>query len=111
MFKIQHFEGSLFGAWDTFARFLSMWERQGTVLFYTYLGAYTAGMPRKVVWIENQNRQGFGCSACDWVFKPAGALVGESLDEMKQKYEAQRDKEFAVHVCVKHPKAARPRTE
>jgi len=75
------------------------------------LRAYTAGMPRKVVWIENQNRQGFGCSACDWVFKPAGALVGESLDEMKQKYEAQRDKEFAVHVCVKHPKAARPRTE
>jgi len=45
------------------------------------------------------------------MFKPSGALVLESLDEMKQKYEAQRDKEFAAHVCVKHPRAARPKTE
>ena len=69
---------------------------------------YIAAMPRKLVWIEKQNFQGFGCSACAWVFKPAGALVGESLDEMKQKYEARRDKEFAVHVCVKHPRSTRP---
>jgi len=26
--------------------------------------------------------------------------MGASLDEMKRKYEAQRDKEFAAHVCV-----------
>jgi hypothetical protein len=26
-------------------------------------------------------------------------------------YEAQRDKEFAVHVCVKHPRTMRPKTE
>ena len=32
-------------------------------------------------------------------------------DDMKQKYEGQRDKEFAAHVCVKHPRATRPRTE
>jgi hypothetical protein len=68
-------------------------------------------MPRKLVWIENQNFQGFSCSECDWKFKPSGALVGESLDEMKQKYEVQRDKEFAAHVCVKRPRAARPKAE
>jgi hypothetical protein len=61
-------------------------------------------MPRKLVWIENQNLQGFGCSECNWVFQTSGALLVESLDEMKQKYEAQRDKEFAAHVCVKHAK-------
>jgi hypothetical protein len=64
-------------------------------------------MPREQVWIENQSFQGFGCSECNWVFKPSGALVGESLDEMKQKYQAQRDKEFAAHVCAKAPKSPR----
>ena len=68
-------------------------------------------MPRMLVWIEKQNFQGFGCSECHWVFNPSGALVGESLDEMKQKYEAQRDKEFAAHVCAKHPRAASPKTK
>jgi hypothetical protein len=67
-------------------------------------------MPRQRVWIENQNFQGFGCSECNWVFKPSGPLVGESLNEMKQKYEAQRDKEFAAHVCAKHPRAS-PKTK
>jgi hypothetical protein len=68
-------------------------------------------MPRTLVWIQNQNFQGFACSECDWVFDPSGALVGESLDEMKRKYEAQRDKEFAAHVCAKHPRAMSPKTE
>jgi hypothetical protein len=68
-------------------------------------------MPRKLVWIESQNIQGFGCPECNCVFKLSGALVGESLDEMMQKYEAQRDKEFAAHVCVKHPRATGPKTE
>jgi hypothetical protein len=67
-------------------------------------------MPRKLVWIENKKLQGFGCSECNWVFKPSGALVGESLYEMKQKYEAQRDKEFAAHDCVKHPRGTSPKT-
>jgi hypothetical protein len=68
-------------------------------------------MPRKLVWIENQNLQGFGCSGCNWVFNPSGALLGESLDEMKQGYESQRDKEFAAHVCVKHARATSLKTE
>jgi hypothetical protein len=68
-------------------------------------------MPRKLVWIESQNVQGFGCSECNWVFKPSGEVAGESLDDMKRKYEAQRDQEFAAHVCVKHPRAAVSKTE
>jgi hypothetical protein len=64
--------------------------------------AYTAPMPRKLVWIENQNFEGFGCSGCNWVFKPSSAIVTESLDEMKQEYGAQRDNEFAAHVCAEH---------
>ena len=68
-------------------------------------------VPRKCVWVESENVQGFGCSECNWVFKPSGALVGESLDKMKERYEAERDKEFAAHVCVRHPGARRPKTE
>jgi len=61
-------------------------------------------MLRKLVWIESQNFQGFGCAQCNWVFKPSGTFVIEPLNEMKQKYEAQCDREFAAHVCVKHPR-------
>jgi hypothetical protein len=61
-----------------------------------------SAMRRKLVWVERRNFQGFGCSACSWVFKPSGAFVDGSLDEMKNTYEAQRDNEFAVHICVKH---------
>jgi hypothetical protein len=68
-------------------------------------------MRRELVWIENQDFQGFGCSECKWVFKTSDALVGESLDEMKQQYEAQRDKEFAAHICAKHPRATSLKTE
>jgi hypothetical protein len=60
---------------------------------------------RRLVWIEDQTLQGFGCSECNWMFNPSGPPVGESLDEMKRKYEAQRDKEFAAHVCAKYPRA------
>lgn len=58
-------------------------------------------MPRKLEWIKSENFQGFACSECDWKFNPAGAVAGNSLDEMKTKYEAERDKEFAAHACVK----------
>jgi hypothetical protein len=68
-------------------------------------------MPRQLVWIQNQNFQGFACSECNWLFRPTGPLVAESLDEMKRKYEAQRDEEFAAHVCAKHPRSMSPKTE
>jgi hypothetical protein len=62
-------------------------------------GRILRATPRQQIWIENPTFHGFGCSRCNWVFKPVGAVVGETLEEMKRKYEAQRDKEFAAHVC------------
>jgi len=61
-------------------------------------------MRRKLVWIERQNFQGYGCSECAWVFKPSGTPTGKSLDEMKQEYEERRDKDFAAHVCSENAK-------
>jgi hypothetical protein len=68
-------------------------------------------MPRSLKWIKSQNVQGFGCSECNWKFNPSGALTGASLDEMKRKYEAQRDKEFAAHVCLKRTNATYQKTK
>jgi len=62
-------------------------------------------MRRKLVWVERQNFQGWACTECAWVFNALGPLVGQSIDEMKMNYEKQRDKEFASHVCVEHPRA------
>jgi hypothetical protein len=62
-------------------------------------------MHRKLVWIERQNFQGYGCSECAWVFKSSGTPSGKSLDEMKQDYERQRDKSFESHVCAEHPRS------
>ena len=87
-----------------------MFQPQDTVLFYTGW-AYTPAMPRRLVWIENQNFQGFGCSECNWMFKPTTALLHESLDQMKEKFEAERGKEFVAHVCVKRLGAPRQKTE
>ena len=44
---------------------------------------------------------------CNWKFKSCGAPAGASLAEMKKKYEAERDEEFAGHVCVTHPRPKR----
>jgi hypothetical protein len=60
-------------------------------------------MQRKLVWIEEQGFQGWGCSECAWVFNISGPPVGKSLDEMKDNYEHQRDKDFASHDCAQHP--------
>jgi hypothetical protein len=60
---------------------------------------------RTLIWIEDPRFQGFGCSECEWKFKPSGSLAGNSLDEMKAIFERQRDKEFAIHVCDEHRKA------
>jgi hypothetical protein len=68
-------------------------------------------MARKLVWIENRNFEGFGCSNCQWVFKTTGPFIGRSLDKMKEAYEAERDKEFAAHVCAKYSRSNNPKTE
>jgi hypothetical protein len=62
-------------------------------------------MRRKLVWIEEQRFQGWGCSECAWVFNPSGPPTGESLDEMLQYYVQQRDADFADHFCAEHPRA------
>ena len=60
---------------------------------------------RKLVWIEHDRFRGWGCSECAWVFNPSGAPTGKSFDEAKRNFELQRDKEFTLHVCAKHPRA------
>ena len=59
---------------------------------------------REMVWVESQNFQGWACSECAWVFKPSGPPAGRSLDDMKQNFEQQRNKEFTSHVCAQHRK-------
>jgi hypothetical protein len=62
-------------------------------------------MRRTLIWIEEPRFQGYGCSECAWAFKPSGSPAGNSLDEMKEIYERLCDREFAIHVCVEHPRA------
>ncbi|MGB8476417.1 MAG: hypothetical protein WCE61_20240 [Candidatus Acidiferrum sp.] len=59
---------------------------------------------RKLIWVEGSDFQGWVCSQCAWVFNPKGPLVGESIEEMKEQYERQRDKEFVSHICAEHPR-------
>jgi hypothetical protein len=61
-------------------------------------------MSRELVKIKSPDFQGFGCSVCGWLFKPADEVVGISLDEMKRAFEAQRDQEFFAHISVKPSK-------
>jgi hypothetical protein len=42
------------------------------------------------------------------VFKTAGALVGKTFNQMKQIYEAERDREFAADTCANFQKAINP---
>ena len=64
-------------------------------------------MRRKLVWAERENYQGWVCSECTWEFNPLGPVVGQSFEEMKNRYEKQRDAEFRSHVCAEHPRATR----
>jgi hypothetical protein len=64
-------------------------------------------MRRKLVWTESSNFQGWACTECAWAFNASWPLVGTTIDEMKANFEEERDKEFASHVCAKHPRAAK----
>jgi hypothetical protein len=70
-------------------------------------------MVRRLIWMERQNFQGYGCSECDWVFEPTSEVFGfgRSVEKMKQAYEVERDKAFATHVCARLPRINKPRTE
>ena len=60
-------------------------------------------MAREMLWVERERFHGWACSACAWVFNVPGPPVGKSIEEMKQRYEAERDKAFKSHVCAEHP--------
>jgi hypothetical protein len=64
-------------------------------------------MRRKLVWVKKQNFQDWACSECAWAFNSIGPVVGQSIVEMMQRYEQQRDKEFTSHVCAEHPRATK----
>jgi hypothetical protein len=61
-------------------------------------------MRRILVWVERDDFVGWACSVCTWAFKPSGPVVGDSIDEMKTRYEQQREKEFKSHLCAEHPR-------
>ena len=63
-----------------------------------------AAMNRRLVWIEQEQFRGFGCSDCAWAFKSSGPPAGKSFDDMMRNFELQRDREFALHVCANHPR-------
>ena len=66
-------------------------------------------MTRKMVWIKTARMEAWACSECAWTFSPKSPPRGANLDEMKQNFEIQRDREFATHMCGKHPKDKSPR--
>ena len=59
-------------------------------------------MRRRLVWVEKPNFQRWTCSECNWTFNPSWPLVGKTIDEMKESFGQQLDKEFAAHFCAEH---------
>jgi len=57
-----------------------------------------------LAWVETPEMEAWTCAACTWAFLPSGPPLGDSLEEMIQNYERQRDTEFASHVCAQHQK-------
>src|SRR5580704_4558237 len=66
-------------------------------------------MARRIIWVATATFRGYGCSGCGSVFTASGALVGDTLEEMKRRYEKQRDNEFADHVCTEYPRKIGPK--
>src|ERR1700687_2042533 len=81
-------------------------ENGSAVLFlFEHKRVTNLRMARNLVFVKKPNFEGFGCSECSWVFRPASsALVGESLENMMDKFESERDKEFAAHSCEQRAK-------
>jgi hypothetical protein len=66
-----------------------------------------SAMRRTPVWVERDNFVGWACSECVWGFKPSGPVVGDSIHEMKMRYEQQPEEEFKSHVCAEHPRTTK----
>ena len=62
----------------------------------------------EMVWVERGSFVGWACSQCAWEFTPSKIPTGNTIAEIKQNYERERDKEFASHVCAKHPMVQKP---
>jgi len=56
----------------------------------------------EMVWVQRERFLGWACSECAWEFNPSRIPFGNTLAEIKQRYERQRDKEFASHLCAEH---------
>jgi len=69
---------------------------------------YNSAMPRELVWIDQPRFRGWGCSKCGWAFNPTGPPTGDNFDAMMRNFEAQRNVEFASHLCVEHPRQSKP---
>ena len=55
------------------------------------------------MWVETAQTEAWTCAACAWAFLPSGPPQGDTLEEMIQNYERQRDIEFISHACAQHP--------
>jgi len=66
-------------------------------------------MRRELVWLKRPDFQGWGCSECAWLFDPSDALEGNTIHDMKENYERQRDHDFAFHSCTGFPRSKDPR--
>jgi hypothetical protein len=64
----------------------------------------------ELVWVQRERFMGWACSECAWKFNLSGMPAGNTLAEIKQNYERERDKEFESHVCAEHPKEQRKRS-
>jgi hypothetical protein len=59
---------------------------------------------RELVWVEKAGFTGWACAECAWWFNPSEIPAGNTIAEIKEKYERARDKNFESHVCAAHPK-------
>jgi len=57
-----------------------------------------------MVWVQRKRFMGWACSECAWEFNPSGMPAGDTIAEMKDAFERQRDAEFRSHVCAEHPR-------
>jgi hypothetical protein len=62
-------------------------------------------MARRIVPIHGQFFTRWVCAECGWEFNPSGPPVGTSLEAMIKSFQAQRDREFAAHICAENPRA------
>jgi hypothetical protein len=58
----------------------------------------------EMVWVQRERFTGWACSDCAWEFNPSVIPSGETLAEIKQNYERERDQAFDSHVCAQYPK-------